>query len=166
MGAEESGRLDALSVARPLNSKNYKGKKKEEVDPTAPTMATMGMAKSRGAIVDTSRLSRLATEEAKYGAPSRVVLLTNLCGVNEVDDDLAGEVASEGNKIGVVERAMVFVMPGQQSDDAAVRIFLVMSGLAGGFNSVKTFDGRHFGGRVVKARFYDEAAFHAGKYCV
>jgi splicing factor 45 len=161
LGADASGRLDALSVARPLSSKNYKGKKKDEM---IDTSVVTGMAKGRSAIIDSSRESRLADEAQRYGSASRVVVLTNLCAANEVDDDLGGEVAGEANKFGVVERAMVYLVPGDVRDEEAVRIFLVMSGLAGGWNSVKSFDGRHFGGRVVKARFYDEGAFTRGNY--
>lgn len=161
LGASESGRLDALSVA-PTLSKKYKGKgpKKDE------SVVETGMAKGRSAIIDSSRESRLADEAAKYGTASRVVLLTNLCAADEVDDDLGGEVAGEANKFGVVERAMVYLVPGETRVEEGVRIFLVMSGLAGGWNAVKSFDGRHFGGRVVKARFYDEACFRRGNYHV
>lgn len=31
---------------------------------------------------------------------------------------------------------------------------------------MRQFDGRFFGGRVVKARFYDEATFNAGEHRV
>lgn len=36
--------------------------------------------------------------------------------------------------------------------------------LAGGYNAVRQFNGRFFGGRTVKARFYDESAFNAGQH--
>ncbi|ORY88792.1 hypothetical protein BCR35DRAFT_301125 [Leucosporidium creatinivorum] len=167
LGASESGMTTALSVSRTpsaATSKRAAAKAKakgEELPPPEPK----GMAGSRAKVVDSTREKRLEAErEARGGDPSRVVLLTNLCGVEDVDDDLGGEVAEEANKFGVVERCFVYLVPGETRDDEAVRIFLVMSGLAGGYNAVRQFEGRFFGGRVVKARFYNEAAFNAGHH--
>ena len=158
LGATESGLTTALSVSRPapIASKKYKGK--NVLPPsTAPTsgmgsVGTFGVA--RGKIIDESRSGRQAAEVTKYGEPSRVVLLTNLCALDEVDDELAGEVAGEANKFGVVERAFVTVVGGaaRGGGEEEARIFIVMSGLAGGYNAVKSFDERFFGGRVVSAR--------------
>lgn len=80
------------------------------------------------------------------GPPSKIVLLNNMCGVEDVDDDLAGEVKEEADRFGVVNRVVVWNSGGE------VRIFLIMSGLAGAYNVVKQFEGRFFGGRVVRAR--------------
>lgn len=177
LGASESGITAALSVQRTpaaSASSNKKAKKKKEQE-VAPTPA--GMA-GRSVVVDVSRDQRIAEQKAQMGGDaSRVVLLTNLCGREEVDDDLGGEVAEEANKFGVVERCFVYVVPGETRDDEAVRIFLVMSGcvrsvsvctlttadmacgrsLAGGYNAVRNFDGRFFGGRTVRARCVQSA---------
>ncbi|POY72424.1 hypothetical protein BMF94_4250 [Rhodotorula taiwanensis] len=163
LGAQESGITSALAVHRaPATASNTKKNKKKEAEAQQP--APTGMA-SRSVVVDSSREQRLAEQRAQMGGDaSRVVLLTNMCGRDEVDDDLPGEVAEEANKIGVVERCFVYLVPGETRDDEAVRIFLVMSGLAGGYNAVRSFDGRFFGGRTVRARFYDDRAFHAAQY--
>ncbi|GJN87341.1 hypothetical protein Rhopal_000290-T1 [Rhodotorula paludigena] len=161
LGAGESGMTSALSVQRaaPTGSSSKKAKKKQEDSATQPTAGMAG----RSVVIDASREQRIEEQKAQMGGDaSRVVLLTNLCGADEVDDDLPGEVAEEANKIGVVERCFVYVVPGETRDDEAVRIFLVMSGLAGGYNAVRSFEGRFFGGRTVRARFYDEKAFNAG----
>ncbi|CEQ41883.1 SPOSA6832_03620 [Sporobolomyces salmonicolor] len=191
LGAAESGMTTALSVSRApavTASSSKKKVKKKDADPPPPAAPT-GMA-SRSVVVDSSRSTRLAEQAAQMGGEaSRVVLLTNLCGANEVDEDLPGEIAEEANKIGVVERCFVYIVPGETRDEEAVRVFLVMSGLAGGYNAVRSFDGRFFGGRTVKARcvllslsahslnfaadvlifspavrFYDEKAFNAGEH--
>lgn len=128
LGASESGITAALSVQRhpaasASSSKKTKKKKEQEAAP-----AQTGMA-GRSVVVDASRDQRIAEQKAQMGGDaSRVVMLTNLCGRDEVDDDLPGEVAEEANKIGVVERCFVYVVPGETRDDEAVRIFLVMSG--------------------------------------
>ncbi|BGP01414.1 hypothetical protein RTG_01164 [Rhodotorula toruloides ATCC 204091] len=164
LGASESGITAALSVQRtPAGSASSSKKAKKKKEPEAAP-APAGMA-GRSVVVDVSRDQRIAEQKAQMGGDaSRVVLLTNLCGRDEVDDDLGGEVAEEANKFGVVERCFVYVVPGETRDDEAVRIFLVMSGLAGGYNAVRNFDGRFFGGRTVRARFYDEKAFNSGRH--
>lgn len=132
LGASEDGMSTALSVARaaPALSKKAAAKAKAAgVAPPAAEPQSHGMAGSRAKVVDSTREARLAKErEERGGDPSRVVLLTNLCGREEVDDDLGGEVAEEANKFGVVERCFVYPVPGEERDDEAVRIFLVMSG--------------------------------------
>ncbi|GAA5852368.1 hypothetical protein JCM9279_001178 [Rhodotorula babjevae] len=169
LGADESGMTSALSVQRAPPAPSKKAIKKakalgEAPPPGAGAAAPKGMA-GRSVVVDASREQRDAELRAQMGGDaSRVVLLTNLCGRDEVDDDLPGEVAEEANRFGVVERCFVYPVPGETRDDESVRIFLVMSGLAGGYNAVKNFDGRFFGGRTVRARFYDEKAFHAGRH--
>ncbi|TKA58408.1 hypothetical protein B0A53_00147 [Rhodotorula sp. CCFEE 5036] len=163
LGAQESGMTSALAVQRtPAAAGGSKKQKKKEAEQAPPP--PQGMA-SRSIVVDSSREQRLAEQRAQMGGDaSRVVLLTNLCARDEVDDDLPGEVAEEANKIGVVERCFVYLVPRETSEDEAVRIFLVMSGLAGGYNAVRSFDGRFFGGRTVRARFYDDRAFHSAQY--
>jgi len=183
LGADESGMTSALSVQRAAPAPSKKAVKKakalgEAPPPGAGASAPKGMA-GRSVVVDASREQRDAELRAQMGGDaSRVVLLTNLCGRAEVDDDLPGEVAEEANRFGVVERCFVYPVPGEARDDEAVRIFLVMSGcvslpllcsfplvdgpllicatlarsLAGGYNAVKNFDGRFFGGRTVRAR--------------
>lgn len=127
LGASESGILSALSVTKPSSAphpQSKKGKKELAAQAALPS----SMSKGRTQIVDGSREARNQEQTLKYGEPSRVVLLTNLCGLEDVDDDLGGEVAEEANKFGVVERCFVYQVPGEARDDEAVRIFLVMSG--------------------------------------
>ncbi|GAA5834098.1 hypothetical protein JCM11251_003617 [Rhodosporidiobolus azoricus] len=174
LGASESGMTSALIGQHAASSKQPAGPSKKQLrkmkhegiaPPQPPPAAPSGMA-GKNTVVDVSRAARLEAQKAQMGGePSRVVLLTNLCGLEEAgDEELPGEVAEEAGKFGVVERCAVHVLSGASTEEEAVRIFLVMSGIAGGYNAVKNFDGRFFGGRTVRARFYDEKAFKAGDY--
>lgn len=129
LGAQESGMTSALGVQRaPAGSKKQQQKKKEGAPGTGAAAPPQGMA-GRSVVVDSTREHRLAEQRAQMGGdPSRVVLLTNLCARDEVDDDLGDEVAEEASKVGGVERCFVYHVPGETRDEEAVRIFLVMRG--------------------------------------
>uniref|UniRef100_A0A2K5DJT6 RNA recognition motif domain-containing protein n=1 Tax=Aotus nancymaae TaxID=37293 RepID=A0A2K5DJT6_AOTNA len=66
--------------------------------------------------------------------PTKVVLLRNMVGAGEVDEDLEVETKEECEKYGKVGKCVIFEIPGAP-DDGAVRMY--------------------FGGRVVKACFYN-----------
>ena len=132
LGASESGMTTALSVARAPSAaatKRAVAKAKAKGEEPPSKEQPKGMAGSRAKVVDSSREARLEAErQSRGGDPSRVVLLTNLCGLEEVDDDLSGEIAEEANKFGVVERCFVYIVPGETRTEEQVRTFLVMSG--------------------------------------
>ncbi|GAA5976992.1 hypothetical protein JCM5350_007519 [Sporobolomyces pararoseus] len=173
LGASESGITAALSVTRPSSStpklSRAQKKKQKHFGIATPQQeeGPKGMA-ARNNVVDSSRTGRAEERNKEMGGePSRVVLLENICGPREVDDELPGEIAEEANKLGVVERCAVVIVPLEDDEEGAgeeVRVFLVMSGLAGAYNAVRSFEGRFFGGRTVRARYYDEEAFKAGEH--
>uniref|UniRef100_A0A8C9ZFK6 Splicing factor 45 n=1 Tax=Sander lucioperca TaxID=283035 RepID=A0A8C9ZFK6_SANLU len=86
--------------------------------------------------------------------PTKVVLLRNMVGRGEVDEDLEGETKEECEKYGKVVKCVIFeiaVVP----DDEAVRIFLEFERVESAIKAVVDLNGRYFGGRVVKACFYN-----------
>nr|CAG4644224.1 EOG090X0BIL [Lepidurus arcticus] len=87
--------------------------------------------------------------------PSKVVLLRNMVGPGEVDDDLEPEVKEEcQTKYGDVVQVVLYEMPGVP-DDEAVRIFVEFKRVESAIKAVVDINGRFFGGRQVKAGFYD-----------
>ena len=113
------------------------------------------------------------------GKPTRVVLLRNLVGPGNVDDDLEDEVASELQKYGHVQSVLIFeVTEDDFPAEEAVRIFIefkttdesrkVQSTVRGrqrkkigvAFQAATALNGRFFGKRIVRAGYYDEAKFY------
>ncbi|XP_030073052.1 splicing factor 45 isoform X2 [Microcaecilia unicolor] len=86
--------------------------------------------------------------------PTKVVLLRNMVGAGEVDEDLEAETKEECEKYGKVAKCVIFEIPGAP-DDEAVRIFLEFERVESAIKAVVDLNGRYFGGRVVKACFYN-----------
>ncbi|KAI9026894.1 hypothetical protein DFJ74DRAFT_662360 [Hyaloraphidium curvatum] len=91
-------------------------------------------------------------------APSSVICLLNLVDPGDVDDSLEGEIAEECAKLGRVNKVLIFETSGAPAD-VAVRVFVHFSDRDGAAKAHGVMDGRFFGGRTVKSRFFDEARF-------
>ncbi|KAM3967430.1 splicing factor 45 [Aphomia sociella] len=93
-------------------------------------------------------------------SPSKVVLLRNMVGPGDVDEELEPEVKDECNtKYGDVIKVLIFEMPNAPADEA-VRIFVEFKRIESAIKAVVDLNGRFFGGRQVKAGFYDVEKFN------
>ncbi|EFA03164.1 splicing factor 45 [Tribolium castaneum] len=91
--------------------------------------------------------------------PSKVVLLKNMVGPGEVDDDLEPEVKDECNtKYGEVTSVIIHETQAENPEEA-VRIFVEFRRIESAIKAVVDLNGRFFGGRQVKASFYDTEKF-------
>ncbi|XP_050421413.1 poly(U)-binding-splicing factor half pint isoform X2 [Adelges cooleyi] len=94
---------------------------------------------------------------------SRVVILRNMVGVEDVDDSLQEEIQDECSKYGIVERVIIYKE--KQSDiedddsDTIVKIFVEFTQMSEAERACDSLNGRFFGGRLVKAELYDQALF-------
>ncbi|TDH65307.1 hypothetical protein CCR75_000674 [Bremia lactucae] len=119
----------------------------------------------------------------KIATTSRVVLLKNMVGPGEVDEELQDEVKEEcQEKYGLVTKCTIHEVTGKCPPEEAVWIFVqfkdVKHATKGIYYSTKWFNpiafklitlcdgkaltglnGRFFGGRKVKALYYDEGKF-------
>ncbi|XP_050546268.1 poly(U)-binding-splicing factor half pint isoform X2 [Daktulosphaira vitifoliae] len=95
---------------------------------------------------------------------SRVVILRNMVGVEDVDDSLQEEIQDECSKYGIVERVIIYKE--KQSDiedddsDTIVKIFVEFTQMPEAEKACDSLNGRFFGGRLVKAELYDQALFN------
>jgi len=99
-----------------------------------------------------------ATNAELFKNPTKVICLRNMVGIGEVDDDLLVETKEECSKYGNVVNSLVYEMRGV-ADDEAIRIFLEFDRVEASTKAVVDLNGRFFGGRTVKASFYDVDKF-------
>lgn len=119
-------------------------------------------AGERGGAKRAGEDSERQVKQAKLNrSPTRVVLLTNLVGPGEADEDLKEETAEEAGRFGKLKSIVIKEVPGAP-DNEAVRIFLEFAKNESAAKAYSHMNGRYFGGRVVKARFYDEERFAKG----
>ncbi|CAG9833224.1 unnamed protein product [Diabrotica balteata] len=91
--------------------------------------------------------------------PSKVVLLKNMVGPGEVDDELEPEVKDECNtKYGPVASVIIHEISNDNPEEC-VRIFVEFLRIESAIKAVVDLNGRFFGGRQVKAAFYDTEKF-------
>eukprot|EP00736_Rhodelphis_marinus_P004742 Rmarinus@m.19585 len=96
--------------------------------------------------------------------PSTVVLLRNMVGPGEVDATLQDEVGEEClDKYGPVEACTIHeVLRADIPPHEAVRIFVKFSNVDSARKALNDLNNRYFGGREVRATFFDEKRFISG----
>ncbi|XP_023160398.1 poly(U)-binding-splicing factor half pint [Drosophila hydei] len=98
---------------------------------------------------------------------SRVIILRNMVGPDDVDETLQEEIQEECSKFGTVSRVIIFneKQTENEDDDEAEIIVKIFVEFSAGVEAVRGKDalhGRFFGGRRVVAELYDQALFDQG----
>lgn len=152
LGKHEQGLSTALSVEKTSKrgGKIIIGDAAEKPGTSLPA----AVVEAGGPPADPSKKSDAnpLTEILKF--PTKVVILRNMVGRGEVDEDLEGETKEECEKYGKVTKCVIFEIP-LVMEEEAVRIFLEFERVESAIKAVVDLNGRYFGGRVVKACFYN-----------
>ncbi|XP_033150625.1 poly(U)-binding-splicing factor half pint [Drosophila busckii] len=98
---------------------------------------------------------------------SRVIILRNMVGPDDVDETLQEEIQEECSKFGTVSRVIIFKekQTENEDDDEAeiiVKIFVEFSATVEAIRGKDALHGRFFGGRRVVAELYDQSLFDQG----
>lgn len=176
LGADGSGIRHALTaehVAKPTDPKQPLSKRQLAKQKAAAANAKTKNKKwvmhatNRGKIVNAYEEEKRVEEQGKYGEASRIICLVGLVGgEDDIDEDLSEEIGEECSKYGyvdchhwcevtvlmnrIVERVVQHLVEPPPVDPAeCLRVFIVFTGMAGAWRTVKELDGRFFGGRKL-----------------
>ncbi|KAK6747607.1 hypothetical protein RB195_000664 [Necator americanus] len=152
LGRDEQGMSTALSVEKLGKNAGLIINESQSAAPsttTTTTAAPMGVAPIN------------MTEAMKCS--TKVLMLTNMVGPDEVDDELEPEIRDEMAKYGQVASVVIHKLDGV-SDDLAVRIFVEFTNVAQAIKAFVVMNGRFFGGRSVAAAFYNVDDFNNKEY--
>jgi len=102
-----------------------------------------------------------ARGEVRGKEDSVVLLLKNMVGPDEVDEELHDEIQQECGKYGKVENVVIYQEKQDDSDDAEVhvKIFVEFHESIEAKKAKNGLDGRFFGGRTVSALIYDQEMY-------
>ncbi|XP_007235039.2 splicing factor 45 isoform X1 [Astyanax mexicanus] len=155
LGKHEQGLSTALSVEKTSKrgGKIIIGDSTEKNSGSSQSAADTPGSNS-GASADPSKKNEVNPLTEILKCPTKVVLLRNMVGRGEVDEDLEAETKEECEKYGKVVKCVIFEIS-DVTDDEAVRIFLEFERVESAIKAVVDLNGRYFGGRVVKACFYN-----------
>merc|ERR1712080_705884 len=92
---------------------------------------------------------------------SRVVILRNMVGPEDVDETLQDEITEECNKFGAVERVIIYQERQSEELDAEVivKIFVEFKEHKEAEDARSSLNGRFFGGRQVRGELYEQTLF-------
>ncbi|CAF1108474.1 unnamed protein product [Rotaria sordida] len=94
---------------------------------------------------------------------SRVCVLRNMVGPEDVDDDLQQEITEECSKYGEVIKVVIYTEQQGEDDNAEqiVKIFVEFQTNKQAEKTVQSLNNRYFAGRMIKAELYDQTAYQA-----
>ncbi|XP_047431118.1 splicing factor 45 [Mugil cephalus] len=153
LGKHEQGLSTALSVEK-TSKRGGKIIIGDAAEKPGSSQSAVGETPGGSSAVDPSKKSEANPLTEILKNPTKVVLLRNMVGRGEVDEDLEGETKEECEKYGKVVKCVIFEIA-DVPDDEAVRIFLEFERVESAIKAVVDLNGRYFGGRVVKACFYN-----------
>ncbi|KAL6264053.1 hypothetical protein P5V15_004133 [Pogonomyrmex californicus] len=153
LGKKEQGMSVALQVEKTSKrGGRIVGEREQLMPPPPPVTASPPQIQQLPQAQQPLQEEPSITEIMK--CPSKVVLLRNMVGPGEVDDDLEPEVKDECNtKYGDVARVIIHEVI-EAAPEEAVRIFVEFKRIESAIKAVVDLNGRFFGGRQVKAGFY------------
>jgi len=160
---KEEGSLDESAEEKMKKDWNDEQLEKEALEPATLQQEEEGKGVSKSG-------RQLVMEKLMVAAAgkmeSRVILLTNMVGPEDVDEDLQEDVEQECNKYGKVDHIVIYQEKQDESDDAEilVKIFVEFKESISAKKAKNGLDGRFFAGKTISAIIYDQVLFDQQDY--
>ncbi|ESO82632.1 hypothetical protein LOTGIDRAFT_108708 [Lottia gigantea] len=132
--------------------KSEENEKKKSLDDLPQTLDQQENIKISG-----TNARHMVMQKLMRNSECRVMVLRNMVGPEDLDDELETEVTDECGKFGVVNRVIIYQEKQSEDDDAEiiVKIFVEFSQQEEVERGIASLNGRFFGGRRVRAEKYD-----------
>ncbi|XP_060730009.1 poly(U)-binding-splicing factor PUF60a isoform X4 [Tachysurus vachellii] len=149
----------SAAVAAAQEAKEKKDKEDEEAafDGTGQEM----LSEQEHMSISGSSARHMVMQKLLRKQESTVMVLRNMVGPEDIDDDLEGEVTEECGKFGAVNRVIIYQEKQGEEEDAEVivKIFVEFSAASEMNKAIQALNNRWFGGRKVVAEVYDQERF-------
>ncbi|XP_048858037.1 poly(U)-binding-splicing factor PUF60a isoform X1 [Brienomyrus brachyistius] len=152
--------LSAAVVAAAVQEAK-KEKEKEEEEASQDGTGQEMLSEQEHMSISGSSARHMVMQKLLRKQESTVMVLRNMVGPEDIDDDLEGEVTEECGKFGAVNRVIIYQEKQGEEDDAEVivKIFVEFSMASEMNKAIQALNNRWFGGRKVIAEVYDQERF-------
>ncbi|XP_046559465.1 poly(U)-binding-splicing factor PUF60-like [Haliotis rubra] len=152
----------ALSAMAP-DGKDTKNGKKDGKQNKLDDESSQSLAQQENMKISGSNARHMVMQKLMRAPQARVMVLRNMVGPEDLDDELETEVTEECGKFGVVNRVIIYQEKQSEEEDAeiVVKIFVEFTAQDGLERAIQSLNGRFFGGRIVRAEKYDPDMFEA-----
>ncbi|KAK7163227.1 hypothetical protein R3I93_007307 [Phoxinus phoxinus] len=151
----------SLSLSAAVAAAQEAKKEKEEEESAQDGTGQEMLSEQEHMSISGSSARHMVMQKLLRKQESTVMVLRNMVGPEDIDDDLEGEVTEECGKFGAVNRVIIYQEKQGEEEDAEVivKIFVEFS-LASEMNKgIQALNNRWFGGRKVVAEVYDQERF-------
>ncbi|XP_042353724.1 poly(U)-binding-splicing factor PUF60a [Plectropomus leopardus] len=158
-GVPQVGLVNPVLATPPAASFISEGTRKEEAQEAQSDSTTEPLSKQLSISGNSARhmvMRRLLRKQE-----STVMVLRNMVGPDDIDNDLEGEVTEECGNFGRVKRVVIYQEHQGEEDEAdvIVKIFVEFSEASEMNQAIRALNRRWFGGRKVVAEVYDQEHF-------
>ncbi|MBN3275716.1 PUF60 factor, partial [Polyodon spathula] len=156
------GLVNPVLSTPPALAAAAKAKKEKEEEVGADGERTEMLSEQEHMSISGSSARHMVMQKLMRKQESTVMVLRNMVGPEDIDDDLEGEVTEECGKFGAVNRVIIYQEKQGEEEDAEVivKIFVEFSTATEMDKGIEALNGRWFGGRKVIAEVYDEERFN------
>ncbi|MGH0159462.1 UNVERIFIED_CONTAM: hypothetical protein FKN15_064157 [Acipenser sinensis] len=156
------GLVNPVLSTPPALAAAAKAKKEKEEEVGADGERTEMLSEQEHISISGSSARHMVMQKLMRKQESTVMVLRNMVGPEDIDDDLEGEVTEECGKFGAVNRVIIYQEKQGEEEDAEVivKIFVEFSTATEMDKGIEALNGRWFGGRKVIAEVYDEERFN------
>lgn len=151
-------------VAQPGAAANPAAKEEDDLaKKIAEEQEPQTLQQQENMMIKGSNARHLLMRKLMRRSESNVVVLRNMVGVEDLDDELESEVTDECGRFGTVRRVIIYQERQSEEENAevVVKIFVEFSQPQESASARDALNGRFFGGRLVKAELYDQTLYEA-----